>query len=78
VAVLGLYVLAAPVAPTARRTDPIPSLLESHLLVTYYGNPHSALMGVLGKLTGQADPIGRHLSVASSRQIPRALRSFPA
>ena len=46
-AVLGLYVLAAPVAPTARRTDPIPSLLESHLLVTYYGNPHSALMGVL-------------------------------
>jgi hypothetical protein len=53
-AVLGLFMSAAPAVPTAPRADPVPSLLASHLLVTYYGNPHSALMGVLGKLTGEA------------------------
>jgi hypothetical protein len=30
------------------------SFLESHLLVSYYGNPHSAAMGVLGALDGEA------------------------
>jgi hypothetical protein len=29
-------------------------LLDSHLLITWYGNPHSARMGVLGQSTGQA------------------------
>ena len=30
------------------------SLLETHLLVTWYGNPHSAAMGILGRATGAA------------------------
>jgi hypothetical protein len=29
-------------------------LLDSHLLITWYGNPHSARMGVLGRASGQA------------------------
>ena len=38
-------------APTA---DPVPSLLAEHLLVTFYGNPHSRAMGVLGQSSGEA------------------------
>lgn len=49
---LGLGILSTAVAPVA--VDPAPSLLRSHLLVTYYGNPHSARMGILGRLTGTA------------------------
>jgi hypothetical protein len=42
------------VAPTgARRHDP-QLLLNTHLLVTWYGNPHSAQMGVLGQASGAA------------------------
>jgi hypothetical protein len=36
-----------------RRHDP-QSLLDTHLLVTWYGNPHSAQMGVLGQASGAA------------------------
>jgi hypothetical protein len=32
--------------------DPPPSLLRSRFLVTWYGNPHSAAMGVLGRVSG--------------------------
>lgn len=31
-----------------------PSLLRTHLLVTFYGNPHSRAMGVLGQASGEA------------------------
>ena len=44
------------------RNHPRPaSLLDSHLLVTWYGNPHSSRMGVLGRLTGaeRADGLRR-------------------
>jgi hypothetical protein len=39
-------------------TSPAPreraaSLLDSHLLVTWYGNPHTARMGVLGRFEGE-------------------------
>lgn len=43
------------VSPADLRYDPGPraaSLLESHLLVTWYGNPHSSQMGVLGQAEG--------------------------
>jgi hypothetical protein len=42
---------AAPHAPGA-------SLLRDHLLVTWYGNPHSAKMGVLGRLSGEQRAAG--------------------
>lgn len=41
-------VLAAP-APAREDTD---TFLGEHLMVTWYGNPHSRLMGVLGERTG--------------------------
>jgi hypothetical protein len=36
----------------ARCADAADSFLESRLLVTWYGNPHSAAMGVLGQSSG--------------------------
>jgi hypothetical protein len=39
--------------PASLNTGPA-SLLETTLLVTWYGNPHSADMGVLGRQTGTA------------------------
>ncbi|HET7694534.1 MAG TPA: hypothetical protein VFK57_02410 [Vicinamibacterales bacterium] len=45
----GFHAAATPVA-----TRPAASLLASHLLVTWYGNPHSAAMGVLGQAEGEA------------------------
>ena len=35
-----------------RGVDASTSFLETHFLVTWYGNPHSAAMGVLGQRTG--------------------------
>jgi hypothetical protein len=35
-----------------RSEDATGSFLETHLLVTWYGNPHSAAMGVLGQSSG--------------------------
>ena len=35
-----------------RGGEPAPSFLDTHLLVTWYGNPHSAGMGVLGQRLG--------------------------
>lgn len=34
------------------RNDSAASLLDSHLLVTWYGNPHTARMGILGRFEG--------------------------
>lgn len=33
---------------------PVASVLDSHVLVTWYGNPRSKLMGILGELSGAA------------------------
>lgn len=38
--------------PGGLRADPQPSLLADHFLVTWYGNPHTARMGVLGAASG--------------------------
>ena len=56
--------VATPVPPSAprpfARPDPSPafvetgSLLEKNLLVTWYGNPWSGRMGILGRLEGEA------------------------
>lgn len=59
--VLAAAVAAGGLAGSAVSTDSrvavpplgVDSLLASHLLVTWYGNPHSAQMGVLGRATGQ-------------------------
>lgn len=46
---------AARMSPPAQSQAPVdPSLLRTHLLVTFYGNPHSRAMGVLGHATGAA------------------------
>jgi hypothetical protein len=44
-----------------RCADAADSFLESHLLVTWYGNPHSAAMGMLGQSSGaeRADGLRR-------------------
>ena len=52
VALLSLTGLHA--TATRVETRPEESLLASHLLVTWYGNPHSAAMGVLGQAAGDA------------------------
>jgi hypothetical protein len=36
-----------------RAAGAAPSLLDTHLLVTWYGNPHSPAMGVLGRSAGR-------------------------
>jgi hypothetical protein len=42
-------------APIGGRADAPPApVLDDHLLVTWYGNPHTARMGVLGEATGPA------------------------
>jgi hypothetical protein len=47
-----------PNAALPRATDPArsdgASLLKTHLLVTWYGNPHSPAMGILGRAEGGA------------------------
>jgi hypothetical protein len=71
---LGLGILSGAVDSTA--VDPAPSLLRSHLLVTYYGNPHSARMGILGRLTGTAraralrDQADAYAALTSKRVLP--------
>lgn len=52
--VLFLALLVAPAAGDGRGAGPDPSFLDTHLLVTWYGNPHSAAMGVLGRSSGTA------------------------
>jgi hypothetical protein len=52
------------------RHDP-ESLLDTHLLVTWYGNPHSAQMGVLGQASGAA-------RAAALRRQAEAFRPFTA
>jgi hypothetical protein len=41
-------------AGTARADDAPPRFLDGRLLVTWYGNPHTGAMGVLGEKTGAA------------------------
>jgi hypothetical protein len=48
---LALVVVASSPVPRAAGGD---SVLANHLLVTWYGNPHSSRMGVLGQKTGTA------------------------
>jgi hypothetical protein len=48
--VVGGLLLSGMFGSAGARTDPDVSLLRTHLLVTFYGNPHSAGMGILGRL----------------------------
>ena len=45
-------------AATAPDAAPDASLLKDHLLITWYGNPRSARMGVLGEHTGEGRAAG--------------------
>lgn len=47
------------------------SLLETNLLVTWYGNPHSAAMGILGRLTGAARAEGLRRQAAAYIPLTR-------
>ena len=48
-------VAAAPAPrPSAVAADPVPGVLSNHLLVTWYGNPRSTRMGILGEHKGPA------------------------
>ena len=47
--------LSSPAALARAGTD---GFLQSHLLVTWYGNPHSRHMGILGELSGAARAAG--------------------
>ena len=51
--ILAIGLGALRTGPTAR-SHPSESLLESHVMVTWYGNPHSPAMGVLGQSDGAA------------------------
>lgn len=55
-AVFGVAIAMLGVAPEATAPARLrdQSLLDSHLLVTWYGNPHSPAMGVLGQADGAA------------------------
>lgn len=46
-----MLLLGSPAASARGGTD---SFLDAHLLITWYGNPHSRHMGVLGERTGAA------------------------
>jgi hypothetical protein len=79
--VLGQQAPGAPASPAGRRdTDielPIDSVLKHNLLVTWYGNPHSAKMGILGELEGEA--LAKGLSEqAKAYQAVTDLRVLPA
>lgn len=55
ISVLALLASLLAVKPEAAgRKTGSESLLESTLLLTWYGNPHSGAMGVLGRQTGEA------------------------
>jgi hypothetical protein len=43
---------STPEAARSPRSQTDDSVLQTHLLVTWYGNPHSPRMGVLGRYTG--------------------------
>ena len=49
---LGAALVAS--APDTRPRPPGSSVLDQHRLVTWYGNPHSTRMGILGEQSGQA------------------------
>ena len=53
------------------------SLLETNLLVTWYGNPHSAAMGILGQSTGAARAEGLRRQAAAYSPLTRK-RVLPA
>ena len=48
-----------------RGVDASAAFLESHFLVTWYGNPHSAGMGVLGQRTGTERALGLQRQAAA-------------
>ena len=54
------------------RNDRAVSLLDSHFLVTWYGNPHTARMGILGRFEGDERAEGlRRQAVAYAALTPK-------
>ena len=70
-----ILVLAGPNAPARAGTD---SFLDAHLLVTWYGNPHSRHMGVLGERTGaaRAEALQRQADAFASVTAKRILPAY--
>jgi hypothetical protein len=64
VLLVGTPWLAPPQAPT-----PVPSLLRDHLLITWYGNPRSPGMGILGEQQGEARAAGLGRQGAAYRPL---------
>lgn len=69
---------APEVAPSATPHAGSDSLLETTLLVTWYGNPHSSDMGVLGRQTGvaRADALRRQAAAYASLTDKRVLPAY--
>ncbi len=67
-----------PVMPALADIELIPdSVLKYNVLVTWYGNPHSARMGILGELKGEALASGLARQ-AAEYQAATSLRVQPA
>ena len=67
-------VLFALLIPQQRPTPvissvPVASVLDTHVLVTWYGNPRSKLMGILGELSGAALSEGLRTQAAAYQAV---------
>lgn len=51
------------------RADPLPPLLGERLLVTWYGNPRSTKMGILGEVSGAARAEGLRRQAAAYQEL---------
>lgn len=49
--------------------DSYPSLLEEGILVTWYGNPHTGAMGVLGQATGEQRALALRRQIAAYQEV---------
>jgi hypothetical protein len=67
--VLLLLTLLTPQQPPPARAAAATSLLNDHVLVTWYGNPRSKLMGILGERAGAARSDGLRAQAAAYEAV---------
>jgi hypothetical protein len=63
------FLLAAGVLWSPPALSGSASVLTDHLLVTWYGNPHSTRMGILGELSGEALAAGLRAQGAAYEKV---------
>jgi hypothetical protein len=64
-----LFALSAQTPPPASRVPAPASMLDRHLLVTWYGNPRSTQMGVLGEHDGETRAEGLRKQAGAYRAL---------